>query len=754
MDLAADPAVASDGRVYTVAHDGLSAALLSALSDVDRAERHLALSKLYEGRLAIGVVRHALLGGFEERALENLLPALAETPEATSLYSVADIGSHALAETFERALDAAERLERSPREVNELRRWVASLSVASDDKYYWRAVPKWLERLKQDSGYRAWEDLADIAEPGPRLSKAMQVTYERYMATPEAERAYRPDEAIKALVRYVAISIAIGSSRIEGAILESLPALLEPFAPLSELVHAVWQNALATRETSRIQPEKARARWIDVYDRLGKITGNDAQYADIIRHAVAFGLGSIEAWMGMAAAAQRADLLDSDPLNQVNAFYLRRIVRMQQGDWEGAEKFRKQAEVLSLQTRSRQMFTSLTSIELNACTMARDITGLKQCTDKVRALAATAPGWIPYVRLAEGRFHLVCENYTEALESFDEALELVEPPSDGSYPLHTAWCPSVAGRVEALAGLERFAEAKMSGEKALGMADRLDIRIPAHEVVRGVALAEAKLGEFEAAIERLDAVIRTQIDSGISGLHLGASYEARARVAIWANDEKGVEEFTRLTAREYRHGQGSPLGARYERLMAEARRTAKGALPGLSDFAASRLSSAIFPRTSATVVVTQAMKGADGAKQRAERALDLLCRARSATAGHLYLFGERGVRLVASYGPEPPPGLMAFVEAYVDSEVSKSDVATEIVDEESDESSNAGKTFDDGRGSTYYPLFLTATSDGATCYAGIAVLALSESPKAMDVELVVALGTHLMQMGDARGIRI
>src|SRR6185369_4303837 len=109
----------------------------------------------------------------------------------------------------------------------------------------------------------------------------------------------RPDEAMKGLVSYVAISIAIGSSRIEGAILESLPPLLEPFAPLSELVHAVWQNALATRETSRIQPEKARARWIEVYDRLGRVTGNDAQYAGIIRLAVAFGLGSIEAWMGM-----------------------------------------------------------------------------------------------------------------------------------------------------------------------------------------------------------------------------------------------------------------------------------------------------------------------------------------------------------------------------------------------------------------------------------------------------------------------
>jgi hypothetical protein len=47
-----------------------------------------------------------------------------------------------------------------------------------------------------------------------------------------------------------------------------------------------------------------------------------------------------------------------------------------------------------------------------------------------------------------------------------------------------------------------------------------------------------------------------------------------------------------------------------------------------------------------------------------------------------------------------------------------------------------------------------ASSNDATSYAGLAVLALSESPKAIDAELLIALGTHLMQMGDARGLRV
>jgi len=372
----------------------------------------------------------------------------------------------------------------------------------------------------------------------------------------------------------------------------------------------------------------------------------------------------------------------------------------------------------------------------------------------VRALAASAPGWIPYVRLAEARFHLVCENYAEALTAVDQALELVEPRSDGSYPLHTAWCPSAAARVEVLVGLGRFEEAKAAGEKALATATKFEIGVPAHEIVRSLALAEARLGLHQAAIERIEAVIRAQVDLGITGLHLGASYEARARVAIWAGDEKGVEEYARLTAREYRHGQGSPLGARYERLMSEARRTASGVLPGLSDFASSRISSAMFPQTSATVIVTQAMKGADGARQRAERALGLLCHARAASAGHLYLFGDKGVRLVASYGPDPPAGLSPFIDDYLQGELGEADVATEFVDDVAAEPSEAAHAFTDERGATFYPLLLTGSVDGATCYAGVAALALSDAPKAMDVELVQALGTHLMQMGDARGVRV
>ena len=75
-----------------------------------------------------------------------------------------------------------------------------------------------------------------------------------------------------------------------------------------------------------------------------------------------------------------------------------------------------------------------------------------------------------------------------------------------------------------------------------------------------------------SASARIEGVIERQKGFGIRGANLGASYEARAQIAIWAGDPVAFDSYGRLTASEYRHGQGSPFGARYERLVQDAQR--------------------------------------------------------------------------------------------------------------------------------------------------------------------------------------
>src|SRR5206468_1807563 len=129
---------------------------------------------------------------------------------------------------------------------------------------------------------------------------------------------------------------------------------------------------------------------------------------------------------------------------------------------------------------------------------------------------------------------------------------------------------------------------------------------------------------------RLDAIIQKQVEREITGLHLGASYEARARVAIFSGERDAVDRYMALTAREYRHGQGSPLGARYERLVDEASRPNEKPLPKLSDFQSTELPMSA-TQASAFAFVSRVMKGAAGPDEKAERALRILCDAKAAT---------------------------------------------------------------------------------------------------------------------------
>jgi hypothetical protein len=72
-ELVAQEMVASDGRVYTLAHSSTAAVLCSSLSDAERRERHRTLAEFHfrAGRPLLGRVRHLLLAGLSERGLDD-----------------------------------------------------------------------------------------------------------------------------------------------------------------------------------------------------------------------------------------------------------------------------------------------------------------------------------------------------------------------------------------------------------------------------------------------------------------------------------------------------------------------------------------------------------------------------------------------------------------------------------------------------------------------------------------------------------
>jgi hypothetical protein len=384
-ELLSSQVLIADGGLFSIAHRGWTSALAAGLGPVERNAQHMALARLYENKVPLAVVRHLLAGGDLDGGLERTFQFLRTVDQARWLSAQTVLGGAGsgmsgteVATILEGALAVATQLHRPPRQLHELRRWILSCSVATEDEFYWRVASDWLAQLERDSGLTDWRACGDI-DPGTRAGLALGAAAQRYAAAPEDERVYPADEAIKHLCFYVVISIAIGSRSINGPLLESLPGLLEPFAPMVPVVELIRQNAIACYE-SRIlaHVQQAHARWVKVYEGLEKLNKEEMPYVNALRSAIAFGIGSIEARLGLKSALKWTSILDEDPLQQVNSFYLRKIVALQRGDAEGAERWRRQAEVLTLQARLRQMFTTLLPIELAAHVLSEDLTGVKQ----------------------------------------------------------------------------------------------------------------------------------------------------------------------------------------------------------------------------------------------------------------------------------------------------------------------------------------------------------------------------------------
>jgi hypothetical protein len=676
-ELLSQQALVSYGQTYGLAHRVWSETLQACLDAAETRRRHRALAELYKERSNIAWIHHLFAGGLEERGLEAVIERQTRMASNSSHNAALESSVARLAPVYCKSIELAERLGRSAREVHELRRWCAAVSVAAGAEYFWVATPAWLERLKQDSGFSFWlEDAASDAQQ--RLMNALKRANERYLATPEADRVYSVQDALRRLAEYVVFSIAVGGRSMDSALVESLPALLEPFASLSPMLHAIWQNALASVEsTTRAQLERARVRWLDVHEKLRNLSGGEMTHVDAIRNAVAYALGMVDAAFGCTSATTWATHLDQDPYQKVSALYLRKIVRLEQGDWKGAEKFGRQAELTALNSRAPQMFSFMLAIELEAHGHARDLAGVKDALDRLQSLAQKHPGWQPHLIVAEARFDLIRGDYAAALSGFERCIELSKGGANRPALSRTCWLAAHAGMCETLLALGESEEARARATTAMAYCDEAGIELGAYDLVRVLALAEAKLGDYGAAHARLDGLIERQTALGVSGLKLGLSYEARAQIAIWSGDKQTFDQFARLTAREYRHGAESPLGARYESLINEALRQGFETGPALADFEPTTLVASQSHFRDVQSAVQAAMSQAQQPESRSRKALELVCSASGSESGHLYWVGPQHVALAATFRTgEPPPELERAVETYLTQQRDRSEMLT------------------------------------------------------------------------------
>ena len=758
MELVRQRVIEAERGVYSLTQSAWAKLLVASLGDSELRERHERLASYCARKHgpALHLVHHLLCAGEESAALDRIVETLKGLGDNLDfeLFSATQTSPEQTASILLRCLSAACARGRPRWQEQLLRRWLTMLSVLTRDDYYLIAAPGWRSQLEHDAGL----SLATAANQNALPADGMEILRRaelRYARTPEHERVYSPLEALRHLVSYVSCSLAVAGRRLDPELTASLPALLEPFADLAPEIHAVWQIALGAEQSlCRCQVDQARARWLEVHEYLSQLPASTLDHLSFIRNAVAYAIGATEVSMGIQSAARWPDELDKDPLHSVNAMYLRKLLRLQLGDFEGAERFRRKAELLSLQADTTQMFTSTVVMELVVHGMGGDLLGVKQLADRIAPLAEQSPSWRPYLALASGYFEKLRGNPAAALAAFERCLELSAPSSAGHFGF--AWPLATAGLAEVLIELGHPAQAARLARATLARCRKSGVLWLSHLVVRALALAEAKLGHYAHAAELLDASIESARVRGVSGLPLGSLYEARAFVAIEASDPAALDRYAQLTAREYRYGLGSSLGARCERLLEVAARRQSPLLQPVAAWGGALHAHAKTERvTQLGAEVTRAMHGAEQAEGRALRALRLLCDSHGADAGHLYLAGEHGLRWAASHGvPAPAPELLDAAFAQLHADLRQRADITRVSGDTHLRLGEARGALTDGEGRAFEPRILHCVRGGTPRCAGIALLARPQgAPRpTRPAQFASAIGAYLIDSGETVGI--
>jgi len=750
-------ALVRDGDEYRLAHRMWIAALSGGVSEEQAKLRHRALAELYKRKLSLAFVHHAFLADMHQEALAALDARNEVYRSEADLYKLVEQNVSKLVWCYPLAIRTAQALGRSPRSVHDLRRWQYLAAVVNRGMVNKESVGLWLAQLTHDSGLDLYRADTESKDPGERLMKALTAAHQRYMATPEHERVYPVDLAIRKLGEYVVVSIAVAANTLDTALYASLPGILEPFISLSPLLDAIWNNARACVDSNNFcHYERARDRWRETLAKLDALGGQEEAFVIAMCNAIAFAIGMMEAQLGRPTAADLAERLDRDPYQRIAALDLRRIVRLEQGDSEGADRLRRQAEVLALQMRVPPMFKSLLNVELASYAQIGDLQGVAHIIEQMKPLAARMPNWQPNLLAAQASFHLVRGDHEAALATFEGSLALTSFDAAGNSPQLAMWLLAQAGKAECLLALGRSEEARAAASAAVAECEARQVFATACDLVRNLALAEAKLGEPRAA-QRLDELIALQTRLGTAGLRLGLSYEARARVAIWTGDAAAFEQFAELTARAYRHGARTALAARYERLINEAARCGMRTTVALGDFAvlASEDTSAIGSEALSTVI-TRSMAGSRSVEERTQLALQMICSAHGSGVGHLYLHTPAGLVLRASRGGDQPGrDLAERVTRYVAEKQQRSDDLDEMITGElaPDE---ALTSFIRNEGVSYELLPLACVTDAISILAGVAVVEASEARvrNEKQAQLLSALASSLLQAGDCEGLRL
>jgi tetratricopeptide (TPR) repeat protein len=740
--------LSTDGQSYAFMQQGWITALVAKLDKERELVLHRRVAEVFERRgtddFRLG--QHLMIAGDVERGLDKLVDYCEQAIESASQRAEAspEIVRYLPADYFDTlssAIDVCQSVGRPPRETYILRRGLFNFATAigSTNSTHFNDL---FEQLVHESGLDFWKALGDSVPAEERLATALASAQKRYDEAPESARGLHPVLAIEQLAQVVAQAASNYAWAFDYPLWQSLPSLA-PLASISPALNIVDKLVKHTGELIGGRYELAIRGFTEILERLAEPdhAGLDGSRYTYARLGVMYALALMQSSIGLRSALAYADEIEVDPLHQVNAWKIRMVFHLYQGDTDQAREYRKRAELLQIQNSPAQFYegTSLYT-EMLAYARYNDLTGVKQTIDSIQRMAESFPGWVPVLHLALGEYQRIRGDYPSAVAEYEQVLSTTEAGK------HLCWPHAAGFHLSALLELGRLSEVKALGEERLEIAEKAGQGYWANLIRMPLALAEAKLHQYPSAIQRSETAVTQSQALGVTGIYLCLACENRARVAILMRDQDSFQTHAAIYARQYQAGRTTALTAGYEKLMRDAREadleiptelTFETALP---EDRIGRISS----------VVAETFKACSSPEQRAERSLEMLIRQSSALSGYLYTIQKSGPVLVAKSGDvnNPDAALAEMVRDYLSAELDYTEQAT-ITRTEQETITDVDTSWIIGKDEEYFPLLLSSRMPEGVAIAGLALLR-KKPGEALRIpyETALVLSKTLLEVGD------
>jgi tetratricopeptide (TPR) repeat protein len=457
-----------------------------------------------------------------------------------------------------------------------------------------------------------------------------------------------------------------------------------------------------------------------------------------------YGLGIMEGSLGMTSALGWAEEIEKDPLHEINAWRIRMVYYLRQGDVQKGEQCKKKIELLQIQNSPSQFYEgSHLYPELVAGALCEDLARVKLVIDGMETMASRFRPWVPILYFARGEYQRIRGDFQSALGEHERALKLMAPGK------HLTWPHATGAYLKTLCEFNRTEEARTVGERCLAQADREGLRGEANFIRMPLALIEAQLGDYDKALAICNAAMEIYRRLGATGMNPGIAYEVRARIAVLMGDREGFDTYANLCAKEYKAGHNRALSAKYEKLMLFARQAGIGVSTDLEHAADPMHQTA---RTMSSMI-TDGLSDCRDAEERAHRVIDMLIQQSNSIGGYLYIVKEDGPTLCARSSASPPPDQMeTIVRDYLAAETEERQDATATC---ADLKAQPLSRFDcsvpqDGE---YRLTVLGHNSEEGYAITGLAVLFIDPNEIfRYRNDLIAALSKSLYDAGDAKAI--